>query len=339
VEPPAATAPAKQSPAAQLPQSDPRADEVIAEGDLNNYAVDRHGDLLSTWVSCPDSSTCRYAWRLVRADGASTAGLYPARTGGPHVSAGPDYFVVAGAGGPQLLVRADGSTGRIAAVDAGAAQSAEPGAADVLTRDGARLVDPQHGWLDLPAPTGRPWGSLEVAEDGTVWGVDQPLRGERTTVAWRPAGGDWQQEPLTGAGPGVLVRAGDRVAALTLDLSSPASQTAAPSVGSPSDFAVTTDAGATWTHEAPDRLPFDSLESWAVTADGTLMVSDGERVYRTTDGTWLRFAPVADAVALNRLQGGDAQHPDRVYGYSYDQDLLLVLTAQGGVHVAGRQLR
>jgi hypothetical protein len=209
----------------------------------------------------------------------------------------------------------------------------------VATRDGVRLVDPQHGWLGLPAPSGRPWGDLEVAEDGTVWGVDQPGPGERATVAWRPAGGDWQQEPLAGDGTGVLVRSGDRVAALTLDLSSPAAETAAPSFGRPTDFAVTTDDGATWTHQAPDRLPFDSLESWAVTADGTLMVSDGERVYRTTDGTWLRFAAVPDAVALNRLQGGDAAHPDRVYGYSYDEDRLFVLTSAGEVRVAERQLR
>jgi hypothetical protein len=339
VEPPAATTPAKLSPAAQLSPSDPRADAVVAKGDLNNYAVDQHGDLLSTWVSCPDTSTCRNAWRLVRADGASTAGMYPGRMGGPHVSAGPDYFVVAAVSGPQLLVHADGSTGRVPAAGAGASESAESGAASVATRDGVRLVDPQHGWLELPAPSGRPWGDLEVAADGTVWGVDQPGPGERATVAWRPTGSDWQQEPLTGVGTAVLVRSGDRVAALTLDASSPTSETAVPSFGRPSDFAVTTDAGATWTRQAPDRLPFDSLESWAVTADGALLVSDGERVYRTTDGTWLRFAPVADAVGLNRLQGGGAEHPDRVYGYSYDEDRLYVLTSAGAVHVAERQLR
>lgn len=307
------------------------ADSVVAKGRLYNYAVDRAGDLFANWSYCLDQTRCAAAWRLLRADGSVSTGLFPGDFA-PHVDAGPDYFVGKWYADPGILVRPDGSTTPLRQESSG---GVAPGAAMVVSEDGSMLVDGRAGaYLRVPVPGRGQWDRLAVGDDRLVWGTVVHDEGA-SAIAWSAGAGSWQQHLLADDGEhgddgATLTIAGRRVAAYALKTRG------REPLGTVVGASFTADDGAHWHDIDPAGLPFDHLESVAASADGTLFVNDGQQVFASTD--WTNFTPVPGATTLSRLEGGDAAHPDTVYGYSYDRDELDAVTT-GGVTKAERQLR
>lgn len=299
--------------------------QAISGGDLWGFAVDGAGDLFSAWAYQPKGfNQALMAWRLAAADGHVATGFLPDHSSGLRLSSGRDYFVAKATDTGGILVHGDGTVSRLRASATG---DLRPGAAWVMTADGVDPVDGAAGAVvRLRPPGGGSWTNVTVTDDGTFWGADAE------GISWRKDDGTWHQRQIGGTGTSQLLAAsGRRVAAYAVRLDH-------------GDLAVvegtvSTDGGGTWSDLSATDLPFTDIESLAATADGTLFVSDGTRVYRSTDGTWTRFDLVPGAHSLHRLQAGDRAHPDTVYGYGYRANRLYALTSAGGVSAAPRQLR
>lgn len=316
------------------------ADQVVAKGDLYNYAVDARGDLLGDWTYCRDTSRCVFAWKLTRADGGSATGILPG-TSSMRVDAGPDYFVAKAPDTAGVLVRRDGSVARLRPAD----QTVDPaklapGAAAVPVGPMTYPVDPTTATILPTGPGTTATGQFEVAPDGTAWATTV-ADGRAPAFSWRTPTGSWQRRDL-GDGPdeGVLVVGDRRVAAFALANDGTARY------GSVRAMTVASPDGATWTAVDAHTLPFTRIESIAATADGVVVVSDGDRLYRSIDDGWAVYAAIPGIHGINRLEGGDTAHPDTVYGYSYGERRLYRVTAtatdphrSAEVSVAPRQLR
>lgn len=299
--------------------------QAISGGVLWGFAVDGDGDLFSAWAYQPKGSDQRVmAWRLAAADGHDATGFLPDHSSGLRLSSGRHYFVAKATDTTGILVRGDGT---VSPLHSSATGDIVPGAAWAMTADGVDPVDGAAGTVvRLRPPGGGSWTNVTVTDDGTLWGADAE------GISWRTDDGAWHQRRIGGTGTSELLAAsGRRVAAYAVRFDD-------------ADLAVveatvSTDGGGTWSDLRATELPFADIESLATTADGTLFVSDGTRVYRSTDGTWTRFALVPGAHSLHRLQAGDRAHPDTVYGYGYRADRLYALSSGGGVSAAPRQLR
>lgn len=344
--PPTPASPGPSTSAAPATKYGLTADQVVAKGDLYNYAVDAHGDLLSDWTYCPNTSRCVFAWKLTRADGGSFTGILPG-TSAMRVDAGPDYFVGKARDAAGVLVRRDGSVTRLHEADHGADAEVDqgdlaPGAAAVPVGPKTYPVDPTTATILATGPDGASaTGQFEVAPDGTAWSTTMASGGDDPAMSWRTPTGSWHRRDFRGsAGAGLFVVADRRVAAFAL-VSNGAAR-----YGSVSAMTVASADGADWTEVNEHTLPFTRIESIAATADGIVVVSDGDRLYRSLDDSLTRYVAVAGIHGLSRLEGGDKAHPDAVYGYSYGERRLYRVTASdtdphrsAELSVAPRQLR
>jgi hypothetical protein len=162
-----------------------------------------------------------------------------------------------------------------------------------------------------------------VEEAGRVWAEawiqDSNPRRIDLVCTDDPARG-WQHRTLSAAGDlgGALVVHGDSLLATT------AADGA--TVGPVATYRVSHDRGATWTSLDRTDLPFFVAHP-AVTSGGTLYVADfRDRVWRATDPSWTRFAPVPQAPPLENLTAAG----DTVLGLAYDGQPTLVRIDDAG---------
>jgi hypothetical protein len=302
---PIASSPSRTS----VETSDVRAGQVVHDGRLVSYAVNGHGSLLTVWQRCgswEEASDCRTAWQLQGRVG-TERGLVRGNFAG--ADAAGDFVVVTSWRRPGVLVDDRGRTRPLRDVASGTLA-----AADALVRLGKSLgvVDPvtAESW-PLPAPVGVDgWVEGAIAPDGTVWATASvPAPPIDVRVSWLPPGTThWQHHTIStsfedGPAPGPLAVSRDRVAT--------ASMHDGVDVATYGVFAVTTDAGATWSDLRPHDLPFDNVDAMAATSSGTLFVASqgrhgADRVFRSTDGTWRHFARVPEAAgAFDLVAAGD----------------------------------
>ena len=289
-------------------------DQVVERGYLLD--VGSVGDrTLTVWLLCTrDTTSCRSAWRLLRGAEVVATGRAVAGAPGPGVTASARGFVLDGPYQQPLVVGLDGT----------ATHAALGGPQPVTAGDVAE--DGDAGWLVVDPAQARAWrlaspaGTEGVAQavaaaDGTLWALPGFAGPGRVEVA-RLRGGAWTshrvEDPASGTEtPGYLAVGGDHVATFT-------SHDGAGELPL-GVFAVTTDGGSGWTALRRDQVPFDLVGSMAATSGGTLFVAhpDG-RVWRSTDATWTRFAPVTGIGQAGALRAsGDvvlarAEGTDRV---------------------------
>lgn len=275
--------------------------QVVASGRLYSYGSGGSGELMTVWQACVrDSSSCRYAWRLVARNGQRAVG--EAWSG--DASDGP---AVTADGGAYLLTTWDrrglliAPTGAVTALHRGARESL-PGLAGSVAvirsgKAGVAAVDTRTGttW-PLPLPPGADAVSqATVAADGTLWTLPAFAGPGRVEVDWLD-GGRWHTHHVTDPGrsrlavPGLLVQWGLRATPSRIAvLSSYDGATSLP-VGA---LAVTTDSGRSWRELGRRDLPFATVDSMAADGGGTLYVADPDgRVWRSLDGHWDRFTRV-----------------------------------------------
>lgn len=280
---------------APVPQASPTATvpsaaDVVGHGYPTGMAADGHSDVMTVWQWCGHGYRhCWHAWRIVQRDGRVALG--DAEHGlAPTAFGSTDGFVVRRWDRPGEVVAPDGTTTPLVA---GAAAAPRAGDVVVSARRDLALADPDRAveW-PIPHPTGVDgWAVGTVSSTGTLWLLPHgagpgPVEVRRTTD-----GRHWARTAIStdregGDVPGYIVTAGDRVAVLaTFD-----GATILP-LGT---LAVTTDGGRHWTRLSPDDLPFDTVGEMTASRDGTLFVTsaEGERLYRSTDASWTRFARV-----------------------------------------------
>jgi hypothetical protein len=304
---PSPSAPASPSPdSGTAPDDTAEAAAVARDGRLVAYAVNAKGSLLTIWQRCAswtEVSRCRTAWQLQ-----SHAGINRALVRGNFAvaAAAGDSFVVTSWNRPGIVVDDSGRWRPLQSVPSG-----KVAAGDAFVQLGKSLgvVDPATAQLwPLPAPDGvEGWVAGTIAADGTVWATPSvPAPPIDVRISWLQPGSAtsaWQHHTFSttfddGPAPGPIAVAGDHVAALAMH--------DGVDVATYGVFAVTTDAGATWSDLHPSDLPFDNVDALAATSSGTLYVattaSDGAgRLFRSTDRTWTRFTEVSGARGVHQL--------------------------------------
>lgn len=302
---PSATTSPSPTPA---PRRDADPAEVVRDGRLVSMAVSAKGSLLTVWQRCENQGArCRTAWQLQ-----GGAGITRALVRGNFASAeaAGDSIVVTSWDHLGVVVDEDGRSRPLQAIATG---TVTPG--DALIRLGKSLavIDPvaAASW-PLPVPDGvEGWVHGTIAPDGTVWAL--PFRAAPpidVRVSWlEPGTTAWRNHVIStsfrdGPGPGPLAVANDHAATMSLH--------DGVDVASYGRFAITTDAGASWSDLRSSDLPFDNVDAMAATSGGTLYVASTDatgvdRVFRSTDATWRHFAEVPGARGAYELVAAGAR--------------------------------
>jgi len=275
---------------------------VVRDGYLVDNAVNAKGSLLTVWQRCAgQTSRCRTAWQLQGQSGITRALVKGSFAGA--VAAG-DSLVVMTWDESGFVLDDRGRARPLREVASGTVTAAD--ALVRLQRDLAAVDPVRAEYWRLPAPPGVDgWADGRIGADGTAWATASvPAPAIDVRIWWLdPKTAAWQHHTISrsfadGPATGPFAVAGDHVAALAMH--------DGVDVATYGVFAVTTDAGASWSDLRPNDLPFDNVDAMAATSGGTLYVasqddSGADRVFRSTDATWRHFAEVPGARGAYRL--------------------------------------
>ena len=302
-------------------------DQLVERGELASYG--RNGTrTLTTWRACiDDQGTCRFGWRLLAADRVLATGAGPHSTDWPEVYPAGDGFVLHTRTGHGLMVHADGTTTAVQVGDPPRAVRA--GDVVVATDTGTRVLDPAtaESWTLAPPDGAYAVGRATALPDGTVWTLPGFAGPGRVDVAWL-RDGTWHShhvdDPTSDVEvPAMLAAGGGNVAALT-------SYDGAPVVPA-GMLAISSDGGHSWQELGKPALPFHVVDSMAATADGTLFVAEPDgTLWRSSDGSWTRFAKVPDAGLVGGLEPAGTHVLARRPSSGPDLSDRLVLIADDG---------
>jgi hypothetical protein len=329
----------------------PEAAEILAAGSLESFAASRSGTVLTVWGTCHEfgEMDCGFAWRLGEGSQPQATGVaYPPRpvydSGDVFVPiAAGDGFILAPPIGEEVGVRIapDGTTSSIsmACRDVSWSTPTEPGR--LVWTVGLNFVDTVAGTI---CPTrrlgGRPLAQGAFTSDGTLWALVDNETGPHTLTIGRYDGTQWDYHDfatLSGSWTSVVAAAGSTVVVLL------ANPEPSPRPDQLAGFAVTTDAGATWSEAVdPDvlerDLPFSAVvsandEDWysgytsmAFAGPSTLYVADGNGdLWRSTD--FATFSPVSIPGAVYGLRSAG----DAVIARTDNANDLVRISADGAV--------
>ena len=301
------------------------AEQIIAEGGLTSFAATESGAAITVWgaESCTDWDVpdCDYAYRLGAGSQPHATGIVKGAHGGyvvANAASGDGFVLTPNRGTRAYLIAPDGTASPLSR-DCGDAASTwstptKPGRLSWAT--GYDFVDTVAGVI---CPTkrlgGRPVAPGVFTAEGTLWALVDNELGPDTLTIGRYDGERWTYHDFGapgGAWTSVLAASGSTVAVLV------ANPEPSPRPDQLEGFAVSTDAGATWSevvdpdvlarhlpfsayHPSDDEWWFSGYTSMAFAGSSVLYVADGRGdLWRSTD--LATFNPISVPGAVRDLQ-------------------------------------